>query len=165
MERLDLLAKKRGVPLLLDNAYGTPFPSIIHVPATPVRPRRCCCPHLGGEGAPLALHHLPVCRALPRGGGCREGVAGGPLRPKNEEWPCAGGGPRQPISFRAGFTLYMVTIIENYSVKPACCRWADLRARVVERPDDVGGEPLHRAVQQHLRAFSVIIRTFYRETQ
>ena len=36
VEKLDALAKEKGVPLLIDNAYGTPFPSIIHVDATPV---------------------------------------------------------------------------------------------------------------------------------
>jgi valine--pyruvate aminotransferase len=30
------LTRQHGVPLIIDNAYGTPFPSIIHVPATPV---------------------------------------------------------------------------------------------------------------------------------
>lgn len=33
MARLDALARRYGVPLIIDNAYGMPFPDIIHVPA------------------------------------------------------------------------------------------------------------------------------------
>lgn len=33
MARLDALAQSRGVPLIIDNAYGMPFPNIIHTPA------------------------------------------------------------------------------------------------------------------------------------
>lgn len=33
MARLDQLAQKYGVPLIVDNAYGMPFPNIIHTPA------------------------------------------------------------------------------------------------------------------------------------
>lgn len=33
MARLDALARRHGVPLIIDNAYGMPFPDIIHVPA------------------------------------------------------------------------------------------------------------------------------------
>jgi valine--pyruvate aminotransferase len=35
MRRLDALAKKQGVPLVLDNAYGLPFPGILFVDAEP----------------------------------------------------------------------------------------------------------------------------------
>ncbi|MGF6148462.1 2-aminoadipate transaminase [Kingella potus] len=33
MARLDALARTHGIPLIIDNAYGMPFPDIIHVPA------------------------------------------------------------------------------------------------------------------------------------
>jgi len=33
---LDLLAKEHGIPLILDNAYGVPFPGIIYTEAKPV---------------------------------------------------------------------------------------------------------------------------------
>ena len=33
--RLDAFARKRGIPLILDNAYGTPFPGIIFTEAMP----------------------------------------------------------------------------------------------------------------------------------
>ena len=33
--RLSLLAKKHGIPLIIDNAYGAPFPGIIFTDATP----------------------------------------------------------------------------------------------------------------------------------
>ncbi len=36
MDRLSALATKHNVPLLVDNAYGTPFPNIIFEPVTPV---------------------------------------------------------------------------------------------------------------------------------
>lgn len=34
--RLDVLAKEKGIPLVIDNAYGVPFPSIIFSEATPL---------------------------------------------------------------------------------------------------------------------------------
>jgi len=36
VSRLAQLAGQRGIPLLLDNAYGVPFPGAIYTPATPV---------------------------------------------------------------------------------------------------------------------------------
>lgn len=36
LQRLDELAHRRGVPLLIDNAYGLPFPGIIFSPAAPL---------------------------------------------------------------------------------------------------------------------------------
>jgi valine--pyruvate aminotransferase len=36
LERLSALARARGIPLILDNAYGTPFPNIIFTDAEPV---------------------------------------------------------------------------------------------------------------------------------
>ena len=36
VERLRAVARARGVPLILDNAYGLPFPGIVFGPATPV---------------------------------------------------------------------------------------------------------------------------------
>jgi len=35
VERLSALAAARGVPLILDNAYGAPFPNVMFVPARP----------------------------------------------------------------------------------------------------------------------------------
>lgn len=34
MQRLDALAQQHGVPLIVDNAYGMPFPNILFAPAT-----------------------------------------------------------------------------------------------------------------------------------
>lgn len=34
--RLDVIAQENGIPLLIDNAYGTPFPDIIFEPVDPV---------------------------------------------------------------------------------------------------------------------------------
>jgi valine--pyruvate aminotransferase len=57
VERLDVLAKKHGIPLLIDNAYGTPFPSIIHVPATPVwNDNIILCLSLSKLGLPGEMH-------------------------------------------------------------------------------------------------------------
>lgn len=36
VERLSALAKQHGIPLIIDNAYGAPFPNIIFEDATPV---------------------------------------------------------------------------------------------------------------------------------
>jgi len=36
MSNLDQLAQGKDIPLLVDNAYGTPFPHMIYVPATPL---------------------------------------------------------------------------------------------------------------------------------
>ncbi|GAB6089897.1 valine--pyruvate transaminase [Spirochaeta dissipatitropha] len=36
IQRLDRLAKDNGIPLMIDNAYGTPFPNIIFNNATPI---------------------------------------------------------------------------------------------------------------------------------
>ncbi|WP_392340413.1 valine--pyruvate transaminase [Moritella marina] len=36
MQRLDVLAKQHSIPLLIDNAYGTPFPNIIFEPVEPI---------------------------------------------------------------------------------------------------------------------------------
>ncbi|AFG38184.1 valine--pyruvate transaminase [Spirochaeta africana] len=33
---LDALARKNGIPLMIDNAYGTPFPDIVFTKATPI---------------------------------------------------------------------------------------------------------------------------------
>ncbi|WP_017223421.1 valine--pyruvate transaminase [Moritella dasanensis] len=36
MQRLDVLAREHKIPLLIDNAYGTPFPNIIFEPVEPI---------------------------------------------------------------------------------------------------------------------------------
>ncbi|QFI39556.1 valine--pyruvate transaminase [Moritella marina ATCC 15381] len=36
IQRLDVLAKQHNIPLLIDNAYGTPFPNIIFEPVEPI---------------------------------------------------------------------------------------------------------------------------------
>lgn len=36
INRLDKLAKEKGIPLIIDNAYGTPFPNIIYTEAQPI---------------------------------------------------------------------------------------------------------------------------------
>ncbi|BDM65224.1 valine--pyruvate transaminase [Shewanella sp. NFH-SH190041] len=36
IHRLDALAQQRGIPLIIDSAYGTPFPNIIFTKATPL---------------------------------------------------------------------------------------------------------------------------------
>jgi len=36
MQRLDTLAREHNIPLLIDNAYGTPFPNIIFEPVEPI---------------------------------------------------------------------------------------------------------------------------------
>ncbi|MDH3346012.1 MAG: valine--pyruvate transaminase, partial [Kiritimatiellaceae bacterium] len=36
MSHLDMLAKEKGIPFIIDNAYGTPFPNIIYTDAQPI---------------------------------------------------------------------------------------------------------------------------------
>ena len=36
MQNLDAIAKEKGIPLIIDNAYGTPFPDIIYTEAQPL---------------------------------------------------------------------------------------------------------------------------------
>jgi len=36
IQHLDALAKERGIPFIIDNAYGTPFPNIIYTDAEPI---------------------------------------------------------------------------------------------------------------------------------
>ncbi len=36
MEHLDMLAREKGIPFIIDNAYGTPFPDIIYTEAKPL---------------------------------------------------------------------------------------------------------------------------------
>ncbi|EMJ3186497.1 TPA: valine--pyruvate transaminase [Yersinia enterocolitica] len=51
--RLDAIAQQRGIPLLIDNAYGVPFPSIIFTDATPLwNPNIILCMSLSKLGLP-----------------------------------------------------------------------------------------------------------------
>ncbi len=53
--QLDRIALSRGVPLLIDNAYGTPFPNIIFSPASPFWNDNCIvCMSLSKLGLPGA---------------------------------------------------------------------------------------------------------------
>ncbi|WP_411703954.1 valine--pyruvate transaminase [Edaphovirga cremea] len=53
--RLDSLAQQRNIPLLIDNAYGVPFPGIIFTDATPLwNPNIILCMSLSKLGLPGA---------------------------------------------------------------------------------------------------------------
>ncbi|MFI3310543.1 valine--pyruvate transaminase [Ewingella allii] len=53
LQRLDALAQQHDVPLLIDNAYGVPFPSIIFSEATPLwNPNIILCMSLSKLGLP-----------------------------------------------------------------------------------------------------------------
>ncbi len=55
LQRLDTLARQHQVPLLIDNAYGLPFPGIIFSPATPLwNPNIILCMSLSKLGLPGA---------------------------------------------------------------------------------------------------------------
>lgn len=41
--KLDALANQHGIPLVIDNAYGVPFPRIIFSDAGPLWNRISCC--------------------------------------------------------------------------------------------------------------------------
>ncbi|MCE2573028.1 valine--pyruvate transaminase [Motilimonas eburnea] len=36
LQRLDVIAREKGIPLIIDNAYGTPFPNIIFADVNPI---------------------------------------------------------------------------------------------------------------------------------
>jgi valine--pyruvate aminotransferase len=59
VERLGAVARARGVPLILDTAYGSPFPGIVF-----------------GEATPVWDEHTVVCMSLSKLGlpGCRTGI-------------------------------------------------------------------------------------------
>ncbi|MGV8293946.1 aminotransferase class I/II-fold pyridoxal phosphate-dependent enzyme, partial [Pseudomonas aeruginosa] len=51
--KLDLLAQQRDIPLVIDNAYGVPFPGIIFSDATPLwNPNTILCMSLSKLGLP-----------------------------------------------------------------------------------------------------------------
>jgi valine--pyruvate aminotransferase len=57
------LAKEHGIPLILDNAYGVPFPGIIHADATPVwEPNVIKCLSLSKLGLPAVRTGIIIAR-------------------------------------------------------------------------------------------------------
>ncbi|MDD2600363.1 MAG: valine--pyruvate transaminase [Kiritimatiellae bacterium] len=70
MCRLDALARAHGVPLIIDNAYGTPFPNIIFSDAAPLwNPNTVVCMSLSKLGLPnlrtgIVIAHEDVATAL-----------------------------------------------------------------------------------------------------
>ena len=51
--RLDAIANQKGIPLIIDNAYGVPFPGIIFSQATPLwNPNTILCMSLSKLGLP-----------------------------------------------------------------------------------------------------------------
>jgi len=53
IERLVAMARDNGVPLIIDNAYGTPFPDVIYTEANPVfNPHTVVCMSLSKLGLP-----------------------------------------------------------------------------------------------------------------
>lgn len=63
IEKLDILAKKHEIPLILDNAYGVPFPGIIYTDAEPVwNENIIVCLSLSKLGLPAARTGIIVAR-------------------------------------------------------------------------------------------------------
>jgi valine--pyruvate aminotransferase len=61
VEGLDLLARKSGVPLIIDGAYGTPFPHLIYGDATPIwNENIVLCLSLSKLGLPAARTGIVV---------------------------------------------------------------------------------------------------------
>lgn len=55
LQHLDALAKQHGVPLIIDSAYGTPFPNLIYTKATPLwNENTIVCMSLSKFGLPAA---------------------------------------------------------------------------------------------------------------
>ena len=61
--RLDAFAKSRGIPLILDNAYGTPFPNIIFTDAEPLwNENTVVCMSLSKFGLPATRTGIVIAR-------------------------------------------------------------------------------------------------------
>ncbi|MGI9276416.1 MAG: valine--pyruvate transaminase [Endozoicomonas sp.] len=55
IERLDAMARQKGIPLIIDGAYGTPFPNLIYTDARPVwNENTILCLSLSKLGLPAA---------------------------------------------------------------------------------------------------------------
>jgi valine--pyruvate aminotransferase len=64
IERLAGLARDRDIPLIIDNAYGTPFPNIIFTAATPIwNEQTIVCMSLSKLGLPTTRTGIVVARA------------------------------------------------------------------------------------------------------
>jgi valine--pyruvate aminotransferase len=70
MRHLDELARANGVPLIIDNAYGTPFPNIIFTAAEPLwNPNTVVCMSLSKLGLPnlrtgIVIAHEDIAASL-----------------------------------------------------------------------------------------------------
>ncbi len=63
IQHLDELAREKGVPLIIDNAYGTPFPDIIYTDAQPVwNPNTVVCMSLSKFGLPNLRTGIVIAR-------------------------------------------------------------------------------------------------------
>jgi valine--pyruvate aminotransferase len=63
LERLDSLARAHDIPLIIDSAYGTPFPNLIFTQATPLWNDNCIvCMSLSKLGLPSARTGIVVAR-------------------------------------------------------------------------------------------------------
>ena len=86
LERLSALAKEQNIPLILDNAYGTPFPDIIFTEARPFWDENCIlCLSLSKLGLPglrcgIVVASEELCRILANMNGII-GLAPGSLGP------------------------------------------------------------------------------------
>lgn len=63
MQHLDRIAKDKGIPLIIDNAYGTPFPNIIYTQAEPLwNPNTIVCMSLSKLGLPNLRTGIVIAR-------------------------------------------------------------------------------------------------------
>jgi valine--pyruvate aminotransferase len=63
MLHLDVIAQDRGIPFIIDNAYGTPFPDIIYTEAKPIwNPNTVVCMSLSKFGLPNLRTGIVIAR-------------------------------------------------------------------------------------------------------
>ncbi|MEA2067871.1 MAG: valine--pyruvate transaminase [Verrucomicrobiota bacterium] len=63
IQHLDALAREKGIPFIIDNAYGTPFPDIIYTEATPLwNPNTIVCMSLSKFGLPNLRTGIVIAR-------------------------------------------------------------------------------------------------------
>jgi len=83
MRQLDTLARKNDLPLIIDNAYGTPFPNIIFTAAEPLwNPNTVVCMSLSKLGLPnlrtgIVIAHADVISTLAEMNGVMHLAPGG----------------------------------------------------------------------------------------
>lgn len=83
VQKLDEIARRKGIPFIIDNAYGTPFPNIIYTEAEPLwNPNTVVCMSLSKLGLPnvrtgIVVAHPEIAAAIAQINGVMHLAPGG----------------------------------------------------------------------------------------